>query len=125
MVEVVEKFSFGIYLVLLLIGLWAMIGKRNLVKKVIGMTIFQAAIILFFVSIGAKDEATIPILRNYYGPDATPINPADYANPLVHVLMLTAIVVGVSTLGVALSLIQKVHGKYGTVEENEILEKST
>ncbi len=124
MAEWVERFSFGVYLILLLIGLWAMISKHNLVKKIIGMTIFQTAIILFFVSIGAKDDSTIPILKSFHASGAEPINPADYANPLVHVLMLTAIVVGVATLGVALALVQKIHARYGTVEENEILEKA-
>jgi len=88
------------------------------VKKIIGMNIFQTAIILFYVSIGAKKDATIPIIE--HGHD---INPVDYVNPLPHVLMLTAIVVSVATLGVALALALRVYRRYGTLEEDEILEQ--
>jgi multicomponent Na+:H+ antiporter subunit C len=110
-----------------MIGLWAMIGKNNLVKKVIGMSIFQTAIILFYISVGVKRGSTIPILEHGHAEAANAaesiINAADYANPLTQILMLTAIVVGVSTLGVALGVIQKIFKEYGTVEEDEILEQ--
>ena len=100
------------------------LSKNNLVKKIIGMSIFQTAIILFYVSIGAKTGATIPIIEHGHS-DAIPnqINPLNYTNPLPHVLMLTAIVVSVSTLGVALAIILKIYNRYGTIEEDEILEQ--
>lgn len=124
---VIAKYNYFIYIILMMIGLWAMIGKNNLVKKVIGMSIFQTAIILFYISVGTKRGSTIPILEHGHAEAANAaesiINAADYANPLTQILMLTAIVVGVSTLGVALAVIQKIFKEYGTVEEDEILEQ--
>lgn len=119
----VGKYNYWGALVLLLIGLWGMVAKRNLLKKVIAMSIFQTAIILFYISIGEKRGATIPILAHGAGEAGhAAIDAAAYANPLPHVLMLTAIVVGVSTLGVALAILQKIHRVHGTIEEDEILE---
>ena len=97
----------------------------NLFKKIIGMSIFQTAIIVFYVSIGAKQDATIPIIEHAHGTNGTEqiIDIMRYVNPLPHVLMLTAIVVGVGTLGVALALALGVYKRYGTVEEDQILEQ--
>ena len=119
---VVAKYNYWGALALLLIGLYGMIAKRNLMKKVIGMSIFQSAIILFYISIGEKRGATIPILEHAADGSGHGAVAAAYANPLPHVLMLTAIVVGVATLGVALALLQKIHRVHGTIEEDEILE---
>ncbi len=123
----VAKYNYWIYITLMMIGLWAIIAKNNLVKKIVGMNIFQTAIILFYVSIGAKKGGTIPILQHGHG-DAhgaghSMVQAIDYMNPLPHVLMLTAIVVGVATLGVALALAIRVHKQYDTLEEDEILAK--
>ena len=118
---ILAKYNYWIYIFLMMIGLYAMIVKNNLVKKIIGMSIFQTAIILFYVSIGAKKGATIPIIE-HHGHSGV-VNTLHYINPLPHVLMLTAIVVSVSTLGVALALILRIYNKYGTVEEDEILEQ--
>jgi len=144
-----ERLNYFIYVVLLLIGLHAMIAKKNLIKKLIGMSIFQTAIILFYVSISVKEDATIPIYKAEHDPhgehahahdldrnssDAQigaeygPVRllseeTAQYANPLPHVLMLTAIVVGVATLGLALALCQRIYQGYGTIEEDELLTK--
>jgi multicomponent Na+:H+ antiporter subunit C len=104
----------------MMVGLYGMIAKNNLVKKIIGMNIFQTAIILFFISIGAKKGATIPIIMNAHGAHHA-IKAQDYINPLPHVLMLTAIVVSVATLGVALALTVMVYRRYNTLEEDEIL----
>jgi len=120
-----------------------MIAKNNLIKKLIGMSIFQTAIILFYVSIGVKEGATIPIYLPEHDPhgshaqldsnhtellshgakvlEASAV--PNYTNPLPHVLMLTAIVVGVATLGLALSVCLRIYRGYGTVEEDELLEK--
>jgi multicomponent Na+:H+ antiporter subunit C len=119
---IVAKYNYWIYVVLMMIGFYAMIGKRNLVKKLLGMNIFQTAIILFYVSIGVKRSGGIPIVDKYaalsHGIDATQV-----VNPLPHVLMLTAIVVSVSVTGVALAILQRIYRRYGTLEEDEILEK--
>ncbi len=129
--DILPYFNYWVYVILMMIGLWAMIAKNNLIKKLIGMTIFQTAIILFYVSIGVKSGADIPILEHgtlgaalEAGEDAPPVMEKDnYANPLPHVLMLTAIVVGVSTLGLALAIAQRIYGAFGTLEEDEILDQ--
>jgi multicomponent Na+:H+ antiporter subunit C len=140
----IERLNYVIYVVLLLIGLHGMIAKNNLIKKLIGMTIFQTAIILFYVSVGVKEGATIPIYLSEHDPHGSHVSDGDenvndeaghgpvvleaglverYANPLPHVLMLTAIVVGVATLGLALALCLRIYQGYGTIEEDEILAK--
>ena len=143
MQEFIEKFvqphfNYWAYVIIMMIGLWAVIGKRNLIKKLIGISIFQTAIILFYVSIGMKEGGTIPIYHPPHADHADGLDhgthgshkkkihkpeAADYENPLPHVLMLTAIVVGVSTLGVALAVAQSIFKDFDTLEEDEILEK--
>ena len=121
----ISHYNYWIYILLMMIGLYAMLAKNNLVKKIIGMSIFQTAIIVFYVSIGAKRGATIPIIAHGHGPEAAheAINIAHYANPLPHVLMLTAIVVSVGTLGVALAICLGIYRRYNTLEEDEIQEQ--
>lgn len=140
----IERLNYIIYVILLLIGLHGMIAKNNLIKKLIGMSIFQTAIILFYVSVGVKEGATIPIYLPEHDPHGSHVTNLEenstseeshgpvaldadlvkgYANPLPHVLMLTAIVVGVATLGLALALCQKIYQGYGTIEEDELLNK--
>ena len=119
---IISKYNFWIYVILMMIGLYAMMGKRNLVKKLIGMNIFQSAIILFFVSIGVKAGATVPILSGHgHGHGHELIEVAKYVNPLPHVLMLTAIVVSIATTGVALATLILIYRRYNTLEEDEIL----
>ncbi len=118
---IIAKLNYWVYIVLMMIGLYAMIVKNNLVKKIIGMNIFQTAVILFFISIGAKNKATIPIIEHAHGTETPAIQAVNYINPLPHVLMLTAIVVAVATLGVALALVIRIHRQYNTLEEDEIL----
>ena len=117
--QLTSKFNYWGYVVIMMTGIYAMVAKRNLVKKMIGLSIFQTSIMLFYVAIGSKKGATIPILAK----GATAIRPADYINPLPHVLMLTAIVVSVATLGVALALVQKLHKHFNSIEEDEILKE--
>lgn len=117
------KYNYWIYIVLVMIGLYAMIVKRNLVKKIIGMNILQTAVILFYVSVGAKKKATIPILAHAHDGAEHAVHTAEIMNPLPHVLMLTAIVVAVATLGVALALATKIYRRYGTLEEDEIIKR--
>jgi multicomponent Na+:H+ antiporter subunit C len=121
--EIVDKYNYWLYIILMMIGLYAMIVKNNLIKKLVGMNIFQTAIILFYISIGYKEDATLPIIANAHGAHASEelaIQTAEYINPLPHVLMLTAIVVSVATLGVALALAIKIYQQFKTLEEDEI-----
>lgn len=125
------QFNFWVYVILMMVGLWSLIAKNNLIKKVMGLAIFQTAIILFYVSLGVKDGATIPVLEQYPVETAETVPAASdpgvfadgFANPVPHVLMLTAIVVGVATLGVALALCQTIFKEFDTVEEDELLRK--
>ena len=117
---IVSKYNYWIYISLMMIGLYAMIVKNNLVKKIIGMNILQTSIILFYVSIGAKKGATLPIIAHGHNGGSHAVHAVDFINPLPHVLMLTAIVVAVATLGVALALALRIHSQYQTLEEDEI-----
>jgi multicomponent Na+:H+ antiporter subunit C len=119
----ISRANYWEYIILMMIGLYGIIVKKNLVKKIIGMNILQTAVILFFISVGAKRNATIPIIEHGHDTAHTAISATHYINPLPHVLMLTAIVVAVATLGVALALVIKIHQRYHTLEENEILER--
>ena len=114
MIEVFfEKYIYWFSILLMMTGLYAMIEKGNLIKKIIGMNIFQTAVFLFYISIAKVEGGTAPILWRK----------ADlYANPLPHVLILTAIVVSVSVTAVALALVLRIYKAYGTIEEEQILE---
>jgi multicomponent Na+:H+ antiporter subunit C len=106
----------------MMIGFYAMMVKKNLVKKIIGMNIFQSAIIFFFISTSVKKGVTVPILEHGHGDHVSQaVEATQYANPLPHVLMLTAIVVMVATLGVALAVAILIYRRYRTLEEDEIL----
>ena len=113
--ELVRHYKYVIYALLMVIGLYAIIAKGHLVKKIIGLNVLQTAVFLFYLSIGKIKGATAPVM--WFD------KPADipYENPVPHVLMLTAIVVGVSVTAVALALILRIKGAYGTIEEDEIL----
>jgi multicomponent Na+:H+ antiporter subunit C len=114
------------YVILMMVGFYAMIGKNNLVKKLVGLNIFQWSIILFFVSIGSKRGGTIPIIEGGHGEHhgaEVVVHAADYISPLPHVLMLTAIVVGVATTGVALALLLRIYKSYGTLNEDELIRR--
>ena len=118
MVQVLAKYNYWVSVALMLIGFYGIFAKDNLIKKVIGLCIFQTAIFLYFISLGAVKGGTAPIvseeiIRKGYV----------YANPLPHVLILTAIVVSVATAAVALSLIIRMHDEYGSIEESEIIER--
>ncbi len=114
MTDVIQQhFPYWVVLTLLVIGLWGMLLKGNLMKKVFGMTIFQSAIILFFILSAYKSGGTVPIFDETLGVE----DPNLYINPLPHTLMLTAIVVGVASVGVALSLLIVIYRTYGTLEE--------
>ncbi len=99
---------------LMMIGLYIMISRGNLVKKIMGMNMFQTSVILLYVSMGKIAGGTAPIL-------VEGAEDVVYSNPLPHVLMLTAIVVGVASFALGLALVVRVKEAYGTVEEDEIV----
>jgi multicomponent Na+:H+ antiporter subunit C len=117
--EIASRFPFWATAILLVVGLYGMIGKRSLVKKIIGLNVFQSAIILFFISQSMKAGATVPILLQQAGP----VDPDRYMNPLPHVMMLTAIVVSAGVTGVALAFLVTIHRYFHNVDEKEILEE--
>ena len=129
--EVFAKYNYWVSIALMLIGFYAMIAKDNLMKKIIGLNIFQTAIILFFISLadvsmgGWGGGVTEPIVKGALPWETGGIveEGVVYANPLPHVLMLTAIVVMAATTAVALALVIRLHEEYGTIEESEIIEK--
>lgn len=117
----VSRINWWVYILLMMIGLYGITVKKNFMKKVIGLSILQTSVILFFVSIGAKRNATIPIIEHAHDSGHSAVVADHFINPLPHVLMLTAIVVAVATLGVALALVIKIYRQYNTLEEDEIL----
>ncbi|MCK4485708.1 MAG: cation:proton antiporter subunit C [Desulfobacterales bacterium] len=120
---IVGHYNYWMYVGLMMIGFYAMMAKRNLIKKIIGMNIFQSAIILFYISTSVKKgDVTVPILEHAHdGHGAHAVDIMHYANPLPHVLMLTAIVVMVATLGVAVAVTIMIYRRYQTLEEDEII----
>jgi multicomponent Na+:H+ antiporter subunit C len=110
----VAHWNYLAVITLMMIGLYIMISRGNLVKKIMGMNIFQTSVILLYVSMGNVSGATAPILVEG-DPGVL------YSNPLPHVLMLTAIVVGVASSALGLALVVRVKEAYGTVEEDEIV----
>ena len=121
---IMGHYNYWMYVALMMIGFYAMMAKRNLIKKIIGMNIFQSAIIFFYISTSVKKGGTVPILGHGPGHSGQhAIDAMKYANPLPHVLMLTAIVVMVATLGVALAVAIMIYRRYHTLEEDQIIEK--
>ena len=124
---IVGYYNYWMFIGLMAIGFYAIMVKRNLIKKIIGMNIFQSAIVFFYISTSVKKgPVTVPILEHSEGQHAAHgIDVMNYANPLPHVLMLTAIVVMVATLGVAVAVSIMIYRRYGTLEEDEILNRLT
>ena len=114
--DLAARFPYFMIAILLAVGVWGMVGKRSLVKKLIGLNVLQSAIILFFINGSIRDGGTLPILL--YGEHA---NAEEFVNPLPHVLMLTAIVVSVAVTAVALAFLTRIHREFGSVDEAEIL----
>ncbi|MBS9529731.1 MULTISPECIES: cation:proton antiporter subunit C [Wolbachia] len=100
-------YNYTIIIVLMVLGLYIIINDKNLIKKMIGVSVFQASVLLFYISLGYIKSSLPPILvLNFYS----------YSNPIPHVLMLTAIVVGIATFSVGLSIAVKMEEKYGTID---------
>ena len=108
------RWNYLAVIILMMIGLYITISRGNLVKKVMGINVFQVSVILLYVSMGKISGGTAPILIAGK-PEVI------YSNPLPHVLMLTAIVVGVASTAVGLALVVRIKEAYGTVEEDEIV----
>jgi len=106
--------NYWVVIVLMMIGLYIVIARPHLVKKLMGLAIFQVSVIMFYVSMAKVEGGTAPIVPEGGG-DVL------YSNPLPHVLMLTAIVVGVATLALGLALTVRIREAYGTVEEDELV----
>ena len=103
-----------IVVILMMIGLFLVIARTNLIKKLVGLSIFQTSVFIFYISLGKVAGGTAPILDG---------NPNTlYSNPLPHVLILTAIVVGVATTALGLALILRINEAFGSIEEDEIIE---
>jgi len=111
---ILARYLYVLVLLLLAIGLYGVLARDNLIKKIIGLTVFSTAIYLFFIEGSVQVGATVPIL------DARGSDPALYVDPLPHLLILTAIVVGVGVTGVALALVIRLHHAYGSLSETEI-----
>ncbi len=109
--QLLGNFNYVVAIVLMMIGFYVVIDRGNLLKKLIGLNIFQTAVFLLYISMGKVAGGTAPII--YEGT-------APFSNPLPHVLILTAIVVGVATLALGLSLVVRIKEAYGTIEEDEI-----
>ncbi len=110
----IDLYNYWIFIFLMMVGFYIVIAQGNLVKKIIGLNIFQTAVFLLYISMGKVKGGTAPIIM-----DAD----VSYSNPLPHVLILTAIVVGVATTALAMALIVRIHKAYGTIEEQDIHEQ--
>ncbi len=110
--EVPGLFNYWIVIALMMTGFYVVISRGNLIKKVVGLNIFQTSVFILYISMGKIIGGTAPIVA----PEFTV-----YSNPLPHVLILTAIVVGVATTALGLALIVRIKEAFGTVEEGEIL----
>ncbi len=109
--NVLGLYSYWIVIVLMMTGFYTVITCGNLIKKLIGLNVFQVSVFMLYISMGKVSGGSAPI----YDPDVTV-----YSNPLPHVLFLTAIVVGVATTALGLALVVRIKEAYGTAEEDEI-----
>lgn len=113
-----NRYTYLFVVVLMGIGLWAIIAERNLIKKLVGLMIFQTAIFVFYIEGSVKTGAEVPVIDAELGSNAV-----NYVNPLPHVLILTGLVVAVAVLGVALALAIVVHRAFGTLDDDELTER--
>ena len=124
-----ERFNFIIVIILMMTGLYAVIATGNLVKRLVGLSLFQTSVFLLYITLGKVFGGQPPILPAYgeaetggQGDGAYHTAEAIYSNPLPHVLILTAIVVGIATTSLALALIVRIREEYNTIDEAGILE---
>lgn len=112
MIELIAgHYGYWIAVVMMMTGFYVVVAQGNLIKKIVGLNIFQVSVFVLYIAVGKVDGGTAPIVMD---------EPAIYSNPLPHVLILTAIVVGVATMALALGLVVRIKDAFGTVEEDEI-----
>ncbi len=115
LLELMGYFNYWVFAIVLTLGLYTVIAKVNLVKKLIGLSIFQSAVFLMYITMDKVEGGTAPIIQKG-------VENQVFSNPLPQVLILTAIVVGVSTLALGLAIVVRIKECYGTIEEDEILD---
>ena len=113
--EFLGYYNYWVFAVLLMTGLYAVITRGNLIKKLLGLSIFQSAVFLMYITINKVDGGTAPIIQKG-------VSDQIFSNPLPQVLILTAIVVGVSTTSLGLAIVVRIKEAYGSIEEDQILE---
>ena len=107
-------FNYWAVVFLMMTGFYVVISRGNMVKKIIGLNLFQTSVFLLYITMGKVTGGTAPIVTE---------GTAVYSNPLPHVLILTAIVVGIATTSLGFALVVRIYRAYGTIEEDEILER--
>ncbi len=105
-------FSYAITVLIMVTGLYVVIARNNLIKKLVGLSIFQTAVYLLYIAPGKLIGGTAPIIAPGF---------QTYSNPLPHVLILTAIVVGIATMALGLALVVRIREAYDSIEEDDIL----
>jgi len=113
--EFLGLYHYWVFAVLLMIGFYVVVAKPNLVKKLMGLSLFQAAVFLLYITMGKVTGGTAPIFQK-------DVLDHVFSNPLPQVLILTAIVVGISTTALGLGIVVRIKEEYGTIEEDEIQE---
>ena len=108
----ISHYNYWLIIILMMLGLYVVVSRGNLVKKIVGLNIFQTSVFLLYISLGKVSAGTAPILTG---------KPETFSNPLPHVLILTAIVVGIATTALGLALVVRIRESYGTIEEDDIL----
>lgn len=111
---VLDYYNYWVCIILMMVGFYGVMAKTNLVKKAISLGLFQTGILVFYITIGKIEGGTGPVTVH------PPLGEAIYSNPLPHALMLTAIVVGVATLAVAMALVINIREKYGSIDDHDI-----
>ena len=109
--RVVGLYNYWIVIILMMAGFYVVMASRNLIKKLVGLTIFQTSVFLLYISMGKVHDGTAPIIDKSI---------KTYSNPLPHVLILTAIVVGVATAALGLAFVVRIKEAYGSIEEDDI-----
>lgn len=113
--ELLGLYHYWVFVILLMTGFYAVVAKTNLIKKLIGLSLFQAAVFLLYITMGEVTGSTAPIFQQG-------VLDHVFSNPLPQVLILTAIVVGISTTALGLGIVVRIKEEYGSIEEDEIQE---
>ncbi len=108
-------YNYWVFAILLMVGFYAVVAKTNLIKKLMGLSLFQAAVFLLYITMGKVSGGTAPIIQKG-------VENAVFSNPLPQVLILTAIVVGISTTALGLGIIVRINEEYGSIDERDVQE---